>query len=184
MSRWMLEMHCIWIEKTILGKPLKEKNKGWVIFLGVRLPSTAKWKCLPFPQMRWNYLDTATASMAIVTSFCLNSRKNERKKVQWVDSRVGVGFISGCDSQRAPKWEGVLMKLLLCAKPLIGMFLLKPYITPVGAKCLSFKLSKEEGYRYIFSSQWNLCIHKDQMKMILQVCRDLHRQLGPPPHLL
>lgn len=67
-----------------------------------------------------------------------------------MDSRLGAGFISGCDSQRAPKWEGVLMKLLLCAKPLIGMFLLKPYITPVGAKCLSFKFVQGGGISIYF----------------------------------
>ena len=55
-----------------------------------------------------------------------------------MDLQVWAGYVALYDAQCAPKWEGMFMKLLLCAKPLFGVFLFNPSITLMGADVSAF----------------------------------------------
>lgn len=91
------------------------------------------------------------------------------KTVLWVDLQVRAGYRGLCDSQCAPKREGMFLKLWPCTQPLTRMFLFDPCVTPGDAKCLHSSLVQGNTFIF-FLSQWNLCTHKVQLKTNSKRC--------------
>lgn len=87
-----------------------------------------KMRLLPFSSNATKLLRHGECFSGHGSPFLL--KQEERKEAPRVHLQVWTAYGALCDSFCAPKREGMFTKLLLCAKPLSGMILMKSL--PIG----------------------------------------------------